>query len=148
MWVDERGSDVLALPECRQLLAMGAAQRRIGHIGVAGDGAPTVLPVDYGVDGPDVLIRVGEGFFENVVGRLVAFEVDDVDDELPWSVLVRGLALPAEEKGVAGQIPSPRVARPGGRIIRIRSDTLTGRRLGNRNAASLEGVHRRRPQSR
>ena len=144
MWVDERGSDVLAFPECRQLLAIGAARHCVGHLGVPGDGAPTVLPVDYAVDGSDVLIRVGEGLFKNVVGRLVALEVDDVDDDRPWSVLVQGLALPAEAEGVGRQLPSPRVARPGGRIVRIRSDSFTGRRLGRRNAASPEqGSHPR-----
>jgi uncharacterized protein len=130
MWVDERGSDVLALPECRQLLAVGAAQHRLGHLGITGDGAPTILPLDYAVDGPDVLIRVGEGVFENVVGQLVAFEVDAVDEDPPWSVLVRGLALSEQAETVSGPLPSPRVSRPGRKMIRIRSDAVTGRRLG------------------
>jgi Pyridoxamine 5'-phosphate oxidase len=129
MWVDERGSDVLGVPECRQLLAIGAAEHRPGHLGIPGDEAPTVLPVDYAVDGTDVVIRVGEGLFDSVVGRLVAFEVEGVDDR-PWSVLVRGLALQERPSRLTGAVPSPRVGRPGGRVIRIRSDVITGRRLG------------------
>lgn len=133
MWVDERGSDVLGPAECRQLLAVGAAQNRLGHLGIQGDEAPTVLPVDYAVDGPDVLIRVGEGLSENVVGRLVAFEVECTDPAQPWSVLVRGLALSEQAGAFAGSLPSPRVARPGEKIVRIRSDMITGRRLGQRD---------------
>jgi hypothetical protein len=63
---------------------------------------------------------------------VVAFEVEDVDAELPWSVLVRGLALHEEDRPGEVRQPLPRVARPGGMLIRIRSDAVTGRRLGPR----------------
>lgn len=132
--MDERGSDVLEVPECRQLLAIGAAHHRVGHVAVSGADSPTVLPVDYTVDGADVILQVGEGLFANIVGRLVAFAVDDDGDERPWSVLVRGLAREVPWEEAPSRIPSPRPARPGSRLVRIRSDIVTGRRLGVRPA--------------
>jgi hypothetical protein len=132
MWVDERGSDVLKLAECRQLLAIGAKEHRVGHVAIPSREAPTLLPVDYSVDGPDVLIQVGEGLFENIIGQLVAFEVEIVDAERPWSVLVRGLAQPMAWESTPTRLPSPRAAHPGHRLVRIRADIVTGRRLGSR----------------
>jgi hypothetical protein len=130
MWVDERGSDVLGLAECRQLLAIGATHHIPGHLGFQGGGSPTVVPVDYSMDGPDILIRVGEGLFGNFVGRVVAFEVEGVNGDRPWSVLVRGLAIGEEAASVSGSLPAPRVSQPGAKMVRIRTDVLTGRRLG------------------
>lgn len=135
VWIDERGSEVVELPECRQLLAIGAARRLPGHLavsGVEGD-APTVLPVDYAVDWPDAVVRVGEGLFAEVVGKLVALEVDAPDDDPPWSVLVRGLAREECDPGRLAAMPSPRVDVPGGRLVRVRSDVVTGRRLRARS---------------
>ncbi|HEX6393367.1 MAG TPA: pyridoxamine 5'-phosphate oxidase family protein [Acidimicrobiales bacterium] len=134
MWVDERGSDVLGPAECHQLLAIGARRHLPGHLGIPDLDAPTVLPVDYLVDGHDVLIRVGESLFARVEGKLVAFEVEAPDDDRPWSVLVKGLALPEAFEAVPGKVPVPRAARPGHRLVRIRSDAVTGRRLGQRPA--------------
>jgi hypothetical protein len=65
-----------------------------------------------------------------VIGRVVAFEVEDVDGDRPWSVLVRGLVLHEEAPPGEARQPLPRVATPGGKLIRIRSDAVTGRRLG------------------
>jgi hypothetical protein len=138
MWVDGRRSEVLGVPECRRLLALGASEHRPGHVGFTtepgrreglGGNAPTVLPVDYAVWGPDVVIRVGEGLFRHIAGRLVAFQVDGVEDGRGWSVLVRGPAQPVELADVP-RVPVPRVARPGAHLVRIRSDVVTGRRLG------------------
>jgi hypothetical protein len=127
MWVDERGSEVLSRPECRRLLALGASQHLAGHLGIAEQGAPSVLPVDYEVDGPWVVVRVGDRLFGRLVGQLVAFEVDGQDETGSWSVLVKGLAKAGEG---ARRVPSPRVRRPGDRLVRIRPDVLTGRRVG------------------
>jgi hypothetical protein len=131
VWIDDRGSDVLELPQCRQLLAIGAAHHLPGHLAISGEqgDAPTVLPVDYAVDWTDALIRVGEGLFQNIVGKLVAFEVEAPDEDPPWSVLVRGLAIEERRQGLRATLPTPRVSEPGHRLVRIRSDVITGRRL-------------------
>ena len=131
MWVDERGSEVLGVAECRQLLAIAASKGIPGHLGVFGTDAPTVLPLDYVVSGPDVVLRVGEGLFSNVAGEIVAFEVEGTgDDGRPWSVLVRGLARPEPDDQALAGAPRPRVAQPGRHLVRIQAQVVTGRRLG------------------
>ena len=131
MWVDERGSEVLGIAECRQLLAIGASTGLPGHLGISGPEAPTVLPLDYAVSGPDVVVRVGEGLFSNIAGQLVAFEVEGTgEDGRAWSVLLRGHARP--EPGDPNSLgpPEPRVSQPGHHLVRIQAHVVTGRRLG------------------
>jgi Pyridoxamine 5'-phosphate oxidase len=132
MWIDERGSSVLPPGECLRLLALGSKERRHGHLGVGQPGAPLVLPLDYVVHGPDVVVRMGEGLFARVEqAGLVAFQVDGEAGGDLWSVLVRGLALVEDDAGagVDGAWPVPRIASPGHRLVRIRTDVMTGRRF-------------------
>ena len=138
VWIDDRGSEVLALPECRRLLAIAAQEHRHGHLGVPQGGAPLVLPVNYAVHGPDVVLRIGEGLFQRVETRLVAFQVDGVTQlggvesdqtKHTWSVLVQGLAIEDDENVPARHVPHPEVVDPGQRVVRIRADVVTGRRF-------------------
>lgn len=144
MWIDERGSEVLTLPECRALLALGYEQHRYGHLAIPTGGAPIILPMDYGLAGPDVVIATGASVFEQAVGRLVAFQADGLSGPLGgeggqgdrlWSVLVRGLASLVPETQPGLRLPVPHVPHPGDFLLRIRADVLTGRRLGVRPAA-------------
>lgn len=138
MWTDERGSEVLDPAECRRLLAIGAKEHRHGHVAVNGGAAPVVLPVDYSIHDSDVILRVGQGLFSGLVDRLVTFQVDGtvasrglqgIEDLCEWSVMAQGLATEVDRGTVGGHIPRPRVADPGNRWIRIRTDVLSGRRL-------------------
>lgn len=138
MWVDERGSEVLTAAECRALLYLGYEQHRFGHLGIPSEGAPFVLPMDYGLSGPDVLVKVGLNVLGQATGRLVAFQVDGASDppvgeragrEHRWSVLVRGLATKISSLPDDALVPRPHVACPGESYLRIRSDVVTGRRL-------------------
>ncbi len=130
MWIDERGSSVLERGECLRLLALGSKERRHGHLGVGQAGAPLVLPLDYVVHGPDVVVLMGEGLFARVEqAGLVAFQVDGEAGGNQWSVLVRGLAGVEDDGGAGAEWPVPRVASPGHRLVRIRTDVITGRRF-------------------
>jgi pyridoxamine 5'-phosphate oxidase-like protein len=138
MWIDDRGSEVLAIPECRRLLAIAAKEHRHGHIGVPQGGAPLVLPVDFAMHGPDIVLRIGEGLFHQVDARLVAFQVDGViqmggvegdQSKQAWSVLVQGLAIEDGENVPSRHVPHPEVIDPGERVVRIRADVVTGRRF-------------------
>jgi len=135
MWIDDRGSEVLSLGECRRLLALGAKTGLHGHLGIAKEGAPLVLPVDFTTDGSDVVVRVGDHIFERIDGALAAFQVDNAGPDGPegpegrWSVLVRGLVGGRLDPSVAAALPHPRVAEPGQHLVRIRGDVVTGRRL-------------------
>jgi hypothetical protein len=135
MWIDDRGSEVLSLGECRRLLAVGAKRGLHGHLGIAKDGAPLILPVDFTVDGSDVVVRVGDHIFGQIDGALVSIQVDNAGSDRPgesegrWSVLVRGFAGGRLEPAIAAALPHPRVAEPGQHLVRIRGDVVTGRRL-------------------
>ena len=129
MWTDEHGSEVLTHDECHRLLASGAATGAHGHLGFRDSGAPTVLPLDYAVDGGDVVVLVGEGLRRRVAGdQMVAFLVDGLDDGRAWSVLVRGHADDAPPSPPT-PTPVPRAPIPGHRLLRITADVVTGRRF-------------------
>jgi len=134
MWIDQRGSEVLTVPECHRLLAVAAKEGGIGRLGVSGEGAPIVVPVNFAVHDRQVLIRVGSGALaDSVSGRLVAFETDDLDrvSGQAWSVLVRGLASRAEptDPSGPGHLPRPLVPIPGDTILVVRPDVVSGRRF-------------------
>jgi nitroimidazol reductase NimA-like FMN-containing flavoprotein (pyridoxamine 5'-phosphate oxidase superfamily) len=83
----------LDVDTCLQLLA----QRRVGRLAFVEEGGhPVVLPVNYLLDRGSVLIRTGEGskLAAAVRKARVAFEVDEIDDDLQigWSVVVKGIA--------------------------------------------------------
>lgn len=131
---------MLGVQECRRLLASGVGDHRHGHVGLPDERGPVILPVDYAMHGPDVVLGVGERLFARLVGRNVAFQVDGVATPRPagpgrpaspaflWSVLVRGLAI--EETGaLAGRLALPETTAEDSRLVRIRADVVTGRRF-------------------
>lgn len=138
MWIDERGSEVLGLLECRRLLALGAKEGRHGHVGLPDEAGPVVLPVNYAMHGPDVVLLVGDGLFARMAGAHVSFQVDGITPPRPfmgeadrqhWSVLVRGLAIEDAAKAVDGHVPVPEIMAPGHRVVRVRADMVSGRRF-------------------
>ena len=134
------GSDLVAtlspVPEveCWQLLASS----EVGRVGLLVRGRPEVLPVNYILDGENVVFRSAEGtVLDQAASTVVAFEVDRVDEatHASWSVLVQGVA---EDISDAIDANSERIRRlslvtwaPGTRHrwLRIQPDKVTGRRL-------------------
>ncbi len=134
MWIDQRGSEVLTVPECHRLLAVAAKEGEIGRLAVSGEGAPIVVPVNFAVHDRQVVVRVGSGTLaDSVIGHLVAFETDDLDRATgqAWSVLVRGLASAAKQTGTLdpSHLPHPLVPTPGHTIVVVRPDVVSGRRF-------------------
>ena len=109
-----------------------------------------MLPVNYVMRGLDVVVVVGDGLFHRIENRLVTFQVDGVgggserffgvQDMTPWSVLVKGLATEEPMPVAGGQLPVLEVAEPGHRVVRIRTDVLTGRKLGHRQGSSEQST--------
>jgi nitroimidazol reductase NimA-like FMN-containing flavoprotein (pyridoxamine 5'-phosphate oxidase superfamily) len=107
----------------------------IGRLVFDDDRGPMALPVNYVVDGEDVLIatRPYGAIAHWTPGRPVAFEIDDFDaaNETGWSVVVRGQA----EVPAYGELPDddrrPYPWAEGDRSfhVRVRTTDLTGRRL-------------------
>ena len=81
----------LSRAECMDYLA-GA---QVGRVAVVVDGYPAIFPVNFIIDGQEILFRTHEGtkLSEASLTR-VAFEVDHVDTTTRqgWSVLVQGQA--------------------------------------------------------
>ena len=134
MWIDQRGSEVVPLPECLRLVAVAAKEGRPGRLAVSEQGGPLVHPVSFAYDDRRVIVRLGAGVMaEAATGALVAFEVDAVDhgEGCAWSVLVRGLAVPVGEGHgpLPAHIPFVAVPSPGDVVLAIRTDVVTGRRF-------------------
>jgi len=125
----------LSRAECLDLLG----SRQVGRLAyVARAGVPDIVPVNYAVDGEDVLIRSGPGPKLQAAERreLVAFEVDDIDEEgrTGWSVVVVGRAhkLTSAEQGshvARGAVPQPWASGTRRHEIRISPKRIDGRRL-------------------
>jgi len=138
MWIDQRGSEVLTVPECHRLLALAAKNGKIGRLAVRGDDAPIVVPVNFAVHDRQVIMRLGPGqLAQSAIGSLVAFETDEVDVSTgtAWSVLVRGLATlaepldPQQGSGQEAGLPHPLVPVAGTTMVAVRPDVVSGRRF-------------------
>jgi hypothetical protein len=135
MWIDQRGSEIIAAPECVRLVALAAKENRIGRLAINDGQTPLVVPLNFTIFDRQVVVRIGPGrLSETVPGSLVSFEVDRVDPEggEAWSVLIRGLASPLDTGSSppeAGHVPQPLVPTPGDVLLLIRPDVITGRRF-------------------
>jgi nitroimidazol reductase NimA-like FMN-containing flavoprotein (pyridoxamine 5'-phosphate oxidase superfamily) len=123
---------VLSRSECLALLA----SRKVGRFTyVARAGVPDVVPVNYALDGHDVVIRSGPGPKLQAAERrdVVAFEVDEIDEDgrRGWSVVVHGTAV-SLTPGEQHHLPAdalPWASGPRTHVIRIKTSRITGRRL-------------------
>lgn len=126
------GSKLRELPteECVQLLG----SQRVGRIAFTDDSGPDVLPVNYVMDGEDVLIATSSygAIARGTNEARVAFEVDDLDEytESGWSVVVRGRAVRETPFAPAtGTRPQPWADGTRNFVLRITPDEISGRRL-------------------
>jgi hypothetical protein len=134
MWIDQRGSEIVAAPECLRLVALAAKEGHIGRLALNGPQSPLVVPVNFTIHDHSVLIRIGPGLLSEVAPEsLVSFEVDRVDPDVgeAWSVLIQGLAcaFDANTPGTTPAGPQPLVPTPGHITLLIRPDVITGRRF-------------------
>lgn len=123
---------LLSRAECLQLLST----RRLGRLAyIARVGVPDIVLVNYALDGEDIVIHSGAGPKLQAAerGDMVAFEVDDIDEELHtgWTAVVYGRAhrLSAGEKSRLANVPQPWAHGPRLQLIRVSATRMTGRRL-------------------
>jgi len=128
----DEGLEILDDDECLRLLATTA----IGRVAISFGELAAVLPVRFALVGSDIVFFTGEGTKLDAAraGRMVSFEVDHFEPEGHdgWSVLVTGsctlaaasLVARAEALGLY-----PWAAGNRHRLVRIRPDFLSGRRL-------------------
>ena len=82
------GIEVINADECRRLLAEDV----IGRVAVVIGATPMILPVNYSVDGEDIIMRTMPGSRLDIGQGHAAFEVDSFDraTQSGWSVLFTG----------------------------------------------------------
>jgi nitroimidazol reductase NimA-like FMN-containing flavoprotein (pyridoxamine 5'-phosphate oxidase superfamily) len=123
----------LTRTECLRLLET----TRLGRVGVSIGALPAVLPVNFVVDGGEIVIRTvpGTKFDIATAKTVVAFEADqyDPESESGWSVLIRGLARvvdDADQLDRLRRLPLPSWALQGSaeRYVRIEMEIVSGRR--------------------
>jgi uncharacterized protein len=119
--------------ECLRLVA-GC---KVGRVGLTMHGVAHIVPVNYVVIDGDLYFRTGSGSKLDAAGghHAASFEVDqlDHDAETGWSVLLSGeLDAVADELRVAeidGLGLKPWAPGPMGTVVRLRTVTVSGRRI-------------------
>jgi hypothetical protein len=119
----------LSTDECWQL----AASRPVGRLAWSGPHGPTVIPVNFAVDGHRVLVRTKaySQAARECEDTMVAFQVDsfDEDSRAGWSVLLRGRAHFEHQSPPGDADPDVWVSGPRSLRLRIEVSEVTGRRI-------------------
>jgi transcriptional regulator with XRE-family HTH domain len=124
----------LTAEECHALIGPGG----VGRVLFIEPGrGPVAIPVNYRVDGPDVVFRtgVGAGLAKGIRNGPVSFDVDHLDETLGvgWSVLVTGTACvitdPAERDRAAALGVEPWAGGERPVYVRLRAGQVTGRAI-------------------
>ncbi len=119
--------------ECHRLLS----SHGVGRIGVTTDEGPSILPVNYLVDGDRIAYRSAHDSVPTAAaGRSVAFEVDHIDEALSqgWSVLVVGTATAVDDPEAVRRLDAlarttPWAGGPRNVWLTITPERVTGRRI-------------------
>jgi nitroimidazol reductase NimA-like FMN-containing flavoprotein (pyridoxamine 5'-phosphate oxidase superfamily) len=134
MEMDRNGLEVLPREECLRLLGTAT----LGRVAITSGALPTILPVNFLLEGEQILIRTGRGTKLDAATKnaVVAFEVDQIDPiyHTGWSVVVTGRARDLTGWPEVDHLPRlparwvPRTTREV-RLIAISVDLVTGRRI-------------------
>lgn len=135
MKLDSAGLQILTPEECLSLL--GSAP--VGRVIFTDRALPAVQPVNFLLDGRDVVIRtaLGSKLAAAVADTVVAFEADQFDAAMRsgWSVTAIGRARAVRDYGEIERLASLPLApwAPGSRdhFIVMRVEEITGRRLSS-----------------
>jgi uncharacterized protein len=140
MRYDAHGLEILGRQDCLGLL--GSVP--LGRVVFTDQALPAIQPVNFLLDGDDVIIRTSPGSKLALAmrGAIVAFEADDFDPftHAGWSVtLVSQSRLVSDDDEIArlSRLPlRPWAPGPRDRFIRISGRHLTGRRIHQLPAGS------------
>ena len=137
------GIEVLGSDECKDLLT----QDVIGRVAVVVGATPMIFPVNYALDGDDIVMRTLPGSRLDLGQGHAAFEVDSFDraNQSGWSVLVTGHLEEVnwcQAKDMARLQALPVVSWASGDRnlwLRLRPGFITGRIVGgNQNGRDPE----------
>jgi uncharacterized protein len=137
---DRAGLEILHLGDCFLLLKSVP----VGRVGFVARGEVVILPVNFLVDGQDVVFATGAGskLSSVEVGHYVGFEADAYDPvaKTGWSVVVNGFAEVCDSSEEAARLEALGMAPWGGAAadqrvwVRIRPTTVSGRRIPTHTA--------------
>lgn len=141
MEFDRNGLEVLDRSE--SLAALVSVP--VGRVGLSVDALPVILPVNFVVDGDDIIIRTADGARTDAAlgGSVVAFEVDahDRTGQMGWSVLVRGRSRFVDDPSEIARLSEAWVpswqAPETSRWVAISMDIVTGRRVALRPTTAV-----------
>lgn len=133
MRFDANGLEILDREECLALMRSVP----VGRVVFTDRALPAVQPVNFVLDGDDIIIATVPGSTLAVAtqGTIVAFEVDAFcpGDHTGWSVTVLGEARAVHDSAEIDRLPrlpqSPWTPGRHGHFIRIRGNVVTGRRI-------------------
>jgi nitroimidazol reductase NimA-like FMN-containing flavoprotein (pyridoxamine 5'-phosphate oxidase superfamily) len=129
------GIEVITRDECLSLLAADV----IGRLAIVSGGAPFVFPINYAMDGEDVVFRTDHGMKLDEGPRSPAcFEIDAFEraDRAGWSVVVIGRLeeVTAYDADRFHRLTTlgvdPWAAGERQHWMRLVATTITGRRIG------------------
>lgn len=131
---DHAGLEIVPFADCLRLLDTVP----VGRVGFYGDGEVVILPVNFIVDGQDVIFRTGAGSKLSSLGNrnVAGFEADSYDaaTKSGWSVVVSGFTELVESDDEIHRLsdlglhPWARPEQDVPTLIRIRPTSITGRR--------------------
>lgn len=129
--MDDMGAVVsyLSDEECFDRLA----SQELGRLVTSAAGILDIFPVNYVLDGREVVFRTAEGskLTELTIHNEVLFEADDHTDADAWSVIVRGRARRLEtsdEVRAADELPlRPWLPTLKYNYVRVAPDSVSGR---------------------
>jgi hypothetical protein len=131
---DQEGLEILHLGDCYRLLESVP----VGRIGFLAGGEVVLLPVNFQLDGQDVVFRTraGSKLARLEVGHYVGFEADayDAGGHTGWSVVVSGLAEVVRSDAECLRFDTLGIPPWGGAAadqvwVRIRPASINGRRI-------------------
>jgi nitroimidazol reductase NimA-like FMN-containing flavoprotein (pyridoxamine 5'-phosphate oxidase superfamily) len=115
--------------QCWELAATSA----VGRLAWQGPHAPTVVPVNFAIDGSTVRIRTTaySEAGQQCDDSMVAFQVDTIDPEgrTGWSVLMRGRAHAEYTPSEGSSDPDTWVSGPRTLNLRVDVEEISGRVL-------------------
>jgi nitroimidazol reductase NimA-like FMN-containing flavoprotein (pyridoxamine 5'-phosphate oxidase superfamily) len=112
------------------------ASAPVGRIVFTRGALPAIHPVNFVLDGDDVVITASEdsALLSAVAESIVAFEADDIDaaNHEAWSVVVTGRARLVTDRQNIERLRMRTSTGPAesARFIRIRPEIVSGRRIG------------------
>ena len=138
MRIDDPHSGLEFLDRDQCLALLHERSGKVGRLAFVEGVHPTVLPVNFVMDGNGVALRTGMGLKLSVALRraAVAFQVDrfDEDERTGWSVLVRGTSEVVDRHDDLDRLNSLGLVPWANEAmkpvwVRISADLVTGRRI-------------------